>query len=88
MSWTPDMMIRRSDYETIKKQIPSHNGWAMRVLRTDMVVLNGGECSIPNRDLHDALKHVEHWIINGEGSACSECVCWGESLAIYLPDEP
>lgn len=87
MSWTPDIMIRESDYTAIKKQIPSHNAWKMRVLRTDMIVLNAGECSSPNRDLHDSLKHAEHWIINGEGACCDSCICWGEQFEIYLPDE-
>lgn len=82
MSWTPDIWIRKKDYEKLITEISELkvDAWEFEVGLTNGVVLSAGETSSKHRELHDVVISVPHWLLNSERSICDNCNEWGKQI--------
>ena len=81
MSWTPQIWIRRSDYDKLSLD-GKCEAWEFNIAEVDGVVLATGEASSTRREMHDMILSVPHWVLNdGEHGECSECRTWGTKIS-------
>lgn len=89
MSWTPDFWIKESDFIKLKDYIlnlgnlDSAQSWKFKIAGQNGVVIHAGESSSTNREIHDIIKNIPHWLLNSEGEICENCYGWGDEIDEY-----
>lgn len=83
MSWTPDFLITRTDFESLRTSLSKYNCFEFKIENSEYIILNAGETSQSHRELHEIIKDVKHYLVNGEGETCLNCVEWGEQIYEY-----
>lgn len=87
MSWTPTFWILKKDFDRVKKKlIEVDEVWfySFVIAKHDGVAIGTADSSRLHRELHDILKiaDIQHWLIDGEGEGCNNCVTYGEKIDI------
>lgn len=87
MSWTPTFFVKKKDFYNFKSSICAIDSddlgaWEFSIDGVQGVVISAGESSYSNRELHDVIKGLPHWILNGEGEACGNCHDWGDKIEL------
>ena len=87
MPWTPEFWIYKKNFEMLRPalaEVEDVVAFRFNVAEKEGVVVGVEvESSSLHEKLHDALKEVPHWIINGESGYGPECCKeWGDSFEI------
>jgi hypothetical protein len=87
MSWNPDIWIRKEDFKRLEDKLKYYDVWEFNIAGIAGCVIKAGEFSSTHMELDEILSGISHWILNGEGKNCVNCIEWGNQIYEYKGDE-